>query len=365
LCGDDPVPWCHQVTELPPIQPFVNEYRRHTLICPHCGEATRAELPPGVPEGAFGPRLQAFVAVCTGRYQLSKRQAQELLADGFAIDVALGSVCHIERSVRAAVAVPVGEAREALKQEAVVNADETSFPDTGWLWLGVTAYLAVLLIRQKRDAQSALALWGSGFSGIAGSDRYASDNGLAPGRRPLCWAHLDRDWQAFLDRGGPSARLERPLQAWTDERFALWYRVRDGTMSPGQFRYEMIPIRGAVGEWLRAGPRCAHAPTAGTCTNILKREESLWTFVEVEGVEPTNNAAERAWRQAVLWRRKSLGTRSRGRATYVERMLTVVTTCRLQGRNALEYVTAACEAALRGQAAPSLLPAKAPGRRAG
>jgi transposase len=365
LSGSDPVPCCHQVTELPPIQPQVQEYRRHTLTCPRCGEVTRADLPPGVPEGAFGPRLQAFVAVCTGRYHLSKRQVQELLADCFSIDVALGSVCNIERFVSAAVAAPVEEAHTGLKQAAVVNADETSFPNTGWLWVGVTAYLAVFLIRQHRDAESAMALLGTGYPGIIGSDRYSAYTWLAAPQRQVCWAHLNRDWQAFIDRGGPSEPLGRRLQALTDQLFHLWFRVRDGTMHRREFRYEMIPIRAAIGHWLRQGQDCAHAKTAGTCAKILTVEKSLWTFVDTEGVEPTNNAAERALRQAVLWRRKSLGTRSRAGATYVERILTVVTTCRLQGRNALEFLTAACQAALDVNPAPSLLPAPKQTKRAG
>ena len=99
--------------------------------------------------------------------------------------------------------------------------------------------------------------------------------------------------------------------------------------------------------------------TAGTCRDILKRREALWTFVQVKGVEPTKNTAERSIRPGVLWRKGSFGTQSADGSRFVESMLTVVTTLKQQQRNVLEYLTAACEAALRGEAAPSLLPASA------
>ena len=99
--------------------------------------------------------------------------------------------------------------------------------------------------------------------------------------------------------------------------------------------------------------------TAGTCRDILKRREALWTFVQLEGVEPTNNTAERSIRPGVQWRKGSFGTQSAEGARFVESMLTVVATLTQQQRNVLEYLTAACEAALRGEAAPSLRPANA------
>jgi transposase len=271
--------------------------------------------------------------------------------------VALGTICNIEQQVSAAVAEPVAEAQRHVAQAAVVNADETSWPEQpnkGWLWAGATAAVAVFLVRRRRDLASAKALLGESFAGVLGCDRYSAYRWVQ--RRQLCWAHLDRDWQAMIDRGGTSRRLGRQLAHLTNKIFHLWHRVRDGTLLRSIFAIDVLPIQSAVADCLRQGARCAHPRTAGTCADLLAQEEALWTFVGVSGVEPTNNAAERVVRQAVLWRKKSFGTRGDKGSRFVERLLTVVATCRLQGRNILDYLTTACAAAIANQSAPSLLP---------
>lgn len=359
LSGSDDQPSQHQVIELPPIDPEVREYLRHRLTCQRCGHTTLGALPDGVPENNYGPRLQAFIALCTGCYHLSKRQTEELLTTALGVPICLGSICNIEQRVSAALADPVAEAKQHVQQADVAHADETSWPqqpDKGWLWVGVTAYLAVFSIRGLRDRDSAEDLLGPGFAGVLISDRYRSYNWVT--NRQLCWAHLLRDWQAFVDRGGTSRRIGRRLQQLTDTMFDHWYCVRDGTLSRSMFRILMIDIRTEVAALLRQGSACAQPPTAGTCADILKLQGALWTFVDHEGVEPTNNAAERILRQAVLWRKKSFGTRGPNGSRFVERILTAVATCRLQGRNVLDYLTSACVAASCHKPAPSLLPAE-------
>jgi transposase len=360
LAGTGDYPDCHQVIDLPPMVLEAREYQCHRLTCERCGHTTSAPLPDGVGTGNYGPRLQAFIALCTGCYHLSKRQVEELLTTTFDIPIALGSICNIEQRVSAAVAEPVAEVKRHVQQADVVYADETSWPQQPakhWLWAGLTAYLAVFCIRHRRDRDSAEDLLGANFAGVLVSDRFSSYKWVR--RRQLCWAHLRRDWQAFLDRGGSSRRLGQRLRHLTDEMFHLWHRVRDGTLTRYMFRFHMIEIRKQVGISLREGVHCAHPRTAGTCAAILEQEQALWTFVSIEGVEPTNNAAERILRQAVLWRKKSFGTRSPRGSRYVESVLTVVATCRLQNRNVLEYLTAACHAADCQRPAPSLLPTAA------
>lgn len=360
LSGSDSRPLRHQVIELPPIEPEIREYQRHLLTCDRCGRSTLGPLPDGVPSNTYGPRLQAFVALCTGCYHLSKRQVEQLLGTAFNIPIALGSICNIEQRVSEAVAEPVSEAKKHLQQADVVYADETSHPqqpDKGWLWAGVTAYLAVFSCRKRRNRASAEDLLGADFAGVLVSDRFSSYNWVK--NRQRCWAHLRRDWQAFIDRGGGSRRIGRQLLHLTDEMFHLWHRYRNGTLPRHSFRFEMTSIHQGVATWLRTGATCAHPRTAGTCAEILQHEDALWTFEYVPGVEPTNNAAERILRQAVLWRKKSFGTRSVAGSQFVERLLTVVATCRLQGRNVWAYLTAACAAAIRQQPSPTLLPASA------
>jgi len=168
--------------------------------------------------------------------------------------------------------------------------------------------------------------------------------------------HTLRDFAAISERGGEPTRIGQALLAVSARIFGQWYRVREGTLSRAAFQTAVEPLRTQVGALLREGATLEHATTRRTCANILKLETALWTFVTTPGVEPTNNAAERALRRAVVWRRRSFGTQSMDGSRFAERLLTVVTTLRQQNGAVLDYLTAACTAVLQGQPAPSLLP---------
>lgn len=362
LRGTDPAPRRHQVTELPPVRPTITEYQLHTLTCARCGVATPAPWPVGVPPGAFGPRLAATVAVCTGVYHLSKRTTAGLLADLFHVDLAVGTVTACEQAASAAVAEPVAAAHAYVQEQPVVHADETGWRQgrqRAWLWVAVTALVTVFLVHARRGRVAARALLGASGA-ILVSDRWSAYKEWAVVRRQLCWAHLRREFTAFTERGGAAARLGRALLADTAQMFAWWHRVRDGPWTRAQFQAAMRPLRRRVERRLRYGTACGHAKTAATCRDLLRLAPALWTFVDVPGVEPTNNAAERALRPAVLWRKGSFGTHSPAGSRFVERMLTVAATLKQQQRNVVDYVAQACVAALHGQPAPSLLPDSAP-----
>ena len=359
LGGDDPAPVRHQVTELPPPRPETVEYQLHRLACPGCGSVTTPELPAGVPRGAFGPRLQAIVSLLGGRYHLSDRQVQEALGTLFGADLGLGSVPALKQATSAALAAPVAEAQAYVRAQARANVDETGWREAhgkAWLWVAVTTWVSVFLIHASRGSPAAKALLGADFAGVAGTDRWSGYTWLGPARRQLCWAHLRRDFSAFVERGGASATLGTALLTQVERLFALVQRVRDGTLAHADLAPAMAPVQREVAALLRQGAACEHAKTARTCRNLLAIEAALWTFVQVAGVEPTNNAAERALRPAVLWRKRSGGTQSAAGSRFVERLLTTVTTLRQQQRDVLAYLTAACEAAHRGHPAPSLLP---------
>ena len=359
LSGDDPTPWRHQVIELPPIKPVVTEYQWHQLACPACGATTRAPWPAGVPSGTYGPRVQATVALCTGAYRLSKRTTQQVMDEVFGVPLSVGTISPLEQATTAAVAAPVEAARTYVHAQAVAHLDETSWRQGGkraWLWVAVTSVVTVFLVRMSRGGQVARELLGERFSGILVTDRYSASNWYPVRWRQVCWAHLLRDFEAMRGRGGRSEEIGDALLAQAHQMFAWWHRVREGTLQRSTFRSYMSPLRREVERLLEAGSRCGVPKTAGTCRDILKRREALWTFVQVEGVEPTNNTAERSIRPGVLWRKGSFGTQSEEGSRFVESMMTVVSTLKQQQRNVLEYLTAACEAALRGEAAPSLLP---------
>jgi len=359
LRGKDPEPHRHQVTEIPPVVAEVIEYRLHVLSCPQCGTQTCAELPSGVPQGAFGPRLQAMVSLLSGRYHLSKRDAEEIMDDFFRADISVGSVCALEQRTSEAISEPVEEACEYVKEQPVVHMDETGWREANekaWLWVAATSLVTAFLIRCSRGGKVAKEMLGETFSGILNSDRWSAYNWLPVSLRQLCWSHLLRDFQAFVERGGESQRIGEAILAQSDQMFDWWHRIRDGTMTRAAFQAKMEPVQQKVGELLRQGATCAHDKTAGTCRDILKREEALWTFVYVEGVEPTNNLGERQVRLGVIWRKICFGTQSEAGSRFAERIMTVVSTLKQQKRNVLDYLTEACDAANWGRPAPSLLP---------
>jgi len=359
LLGEDVQPVRHQVTELPRVEPEVTEYRQHTLTCLACGAQTQAECPPEMPSGSFGPRVQATVGYLTGRIGASQRDVEEVMQTVFHTDISLGSIPAQEDQVSAALAEPVQAVQTYVQQQPVQNVDETSWREKtkrAWLWINTTSWVTLFLVIATRGAKGAQQVLGTVVKSIVGSDRWSGYNWLDPQQRQLCWAHLKRDFQALVERGGASERIGRDLLEQVEKMFGLWHRVRDGTLSRADFQTAMQPIQTRVGDLLREGAALACDKTRRTCENLLKLEVALWTFVRVEGVEPTNNSAERGLRRAVLWRRRSFGTQSEDGSHFVERVLTAVTTLRQQKRDVLDYLTEACAAAIRGDKAPSLLP---------
>jgi IS1 family transposase len=362
ILGDDPAPQRHQVTELPRIEPQVTEYRRHTLTCLVCGAETPGTCPAEVPPGDFGPRLQATVGYLSGRMGMSQRDITETLDAVFHTDIGLGSIPTLETVVSDALAQPVEDAQAYVQCQAAANVDETSWREQAkraWLWVAATPLVSVFLVLATRGTKGAQQLLGEAFHGIVGSDRWSAYNWLDPQQRQLCWAHLKRDFQKLVERGGDSQRLGEALLAAVEQLFRLWSRVRDGTLGRLDVQTLVEPIRTQVHRLLCEGANLDHPKTRHTCENLLKLEPALWTFVYREGVEPTNNHAERCLRRAVLWRRRSFGTQSATGSRFVERVLTTVTSLRQQKRDVLDYLTAACAAAIRGEKPPALLPESA------
>jgi transposase len=351
----------HQFVEIPKTPAHVTEDQLHALKC-SCGCVTRADLPEGVPTGAFGPRLDGIVAVLSGGYRLSKRAIQSLLCDLFGVEISLGSIITCEQAMSETLAPAVQEAREFVKQQPVAHADETGWRERrrrAWLWVAVTRCVTVFLIDRRRDAAAAKALLGE-FAGILVSDRWKAYDFVDLVRRQFCWSHLRRDFQWISEHAGKAQKIGAALLAASDQMFHWWHNVRDGTMTRAEFQERMKPVREQVEELILDGASCRQRKVAGMCFQLHLRSSALWTFIDHEGVEPTNNAGEQKIRPAVLYRKGSFGTHSEAGSRFVERMLTVVATLKQQGRNIVDYVTHASEAALRGQPPASLLPPDPP-----
>jgi len=349
----------HQVIDLPSMAPVVTEYRLFAGRCSACGHACEASLPPSVSSRMTGPRLLAAIGALTGAYHLSKRQVQGLLADLFGIELSVGAISEGEAEIGAALAGIVAEAHAHVQAAPVVHADETGHKQCGarhWLWLVATQCVAVFLADATRSTQAARSALGDGFAGILVSDRYGAYAWVDQERRQLCWAHLLRDFTKMAQRSGASSRIGDELIATTQRMFACWHRVRDGTLSRKAFGFDMPVLRHRIEKLLQQGAACRHAETARTCRHILKLRHALWTFLDTPAVEPTNNHAERTLRSFVIWRKISFGTQSVRGSRYVERIMTVVGSCKLQGRNLLDFLTQAIQAHWGKGGTPSLLP---------
>jgi transposase len=358
LQGEDPQPLRHQVLELPSIKPVVAEYQLHRLRCPDCGVSTCAVLPEGVPTGGQGPRLQAVLALMTGAYRMSKRMVQTFCADVLGVPVCAGQVSALETATAAATEPVVQELRQYVRNQPA-NVDETGWwqkRQRSWLWAVVTQAVTVFAIALSRAGSVARGLIDPSAGQVITTDRYKGYLWLPLRQRQVCWAHLIRDFQAMVDRANAGSAIGEELLCCAQDLFTWWYRVRDGTLKRSTFRQYMGVVRSMVREQLQAGAVCGCAKTAGVCRALLAVEPALWTFVRVEGIEPTNNAVERALRHVVQWRKTSYGTDSEGGSRFVENILSVVATCRQQGKAVLEFLTRCCSARLLESDSPSLLP---------
>jgi transposase len=360
LAGDDPAPLRHQVVEIPPVRPHVTEYRRHRLRCPRCGRVTCPALPAEA-RGGYGPRAQAACALPAGAYRVGKRGVARPCGDLFGVPISPAAVCDLQRKAAAALG-PVAREAHAHVAGRPADVDETGWRegrDRGWLWVAVTASVTVFLVRLSR-ARSVLAELIGGEPGVLTTDRYPAYGHLPAGRRQVCRAHLRRDFTAMIDRKNAGSGVGEDLLAHADILLWHWKRVRDGTLSREGFRRRYLGwVRAEVRSLLEGGSGCGCAATAGVCRELLAVEPGLYTFAGAEGIEPTNNAAERALRHAVCWRKTSYGTASAGGSRFVERVLTVVATCRQQGRDVLAFLTDAVQAARSGTTPPSLIPVHA------
>lgn len=358
LTGSDPEPLRHQVWEIPEIKPLVTEYQRHRLVCPCCRTSTCAELPPGVPHSQAGPRLVALTVLLMGCFRQSKRRVALFLEYVLNQPCSPGWVVKLQGQATAALTPAYDELARQLPGERLLGIDESPTKEglvKSWLWVFVATAYTVFALRTTRAATVLQELLTDAFDGVVNCDR--AKMYWQQGKLQWCWAHLKRDFQALIDHpDGQVKRLGHDLMRCTRELFRHWSRCRDGTITRVGMLRLMRPIRQQVEGFLLRGMFSGNPDIAGMCRELYTHRDWLWTFLEVEGVEPTNNVSERALRHAVIWRKLSFGTQSAHGSRFVATILTVVETCRQQSRNVFEYLTTAMEAHFANQSAPSLLP---------
>ena len=359
LVGSDPQPLRHQVWDLPEIKPLVTEYQLHRLTCPCCQARTCAPLPAGVPASQGGPRLVALVALLMGCFRQSKRRVALFLDAVLQQPCSPGWVVKLQQQATAALTPAYEELAQQLPSEDILAIDESPTKEgnsKAWLWTFVAASYTVFALRTTRAATVLEELLTEAFAGVVHCDRAKMywQNGR---RLQWCWAHLKRDFQALIDHPDQQVkRLGHDLMRCTRELFCHWSRCRDGTITRAGLLRLLRPIRHDVADFLLRGKFSGNPEIEGMCRELYKHRDWLWTFLDVEGVEPTNNASERALRHAVIWRKLSFGTQSAHGSRFVATILTVVETCRQQSRGVFDYLTTAMQAHFAHESAPSLVP---------
>ena len=362
LSGGDTDPLRHQVWELPEIKPVVTEYQQQRLTCACCGVSTCAELPAGVPTGQSGPRLIALATLMMAYFRLSKRRTAGFFTMLLNQPCSVGHVVNMQNLGTSALRPCFHELVDALPRQDHVNIDESPTKQQthkAWLWTFVTASFTVFGLRLSRGAGILHDWLKLDYQGVVGCDRARMYFFFE--LRQWCWAHLKRDFQAISELRGSAAATRaaeqgRQLLELTKELFHQWHRVRDGTLTRAGFKRHANRLQGQFYMVLEEGQRCGHAATGATCTELLNHFDHLWTFVDHEHVDPTNNASERSLRHAVIWRKLSFGTQSAAGSRFVETLLTVIETCRQQNRPVFTFIAEAVQRRLQHQPAPSLLP---------
>jgi transposase len=355
----------HQVTELPPIEAHITEYRCQSAVCPDCGRATQAELPQEV-QGHFGPELTALIAYLTVVCRMPRRVVRELLGQVLGIPLSLGSIQNSWEEASEAVAEPCTELEKQLAHEPVINSDETGYRTSGdkrWLWALVAANFVFYKIALTRGAEVLVQLLGEVYAGILCSDRCASYLKYHKGESQFCWAHFKRNILGIQEIGKTTdaERFCRDALALHARLFRLWHRFRDGPavrygpLTREQLIAKSIPLEKKFFALADRYVDSRDKDVRNLALALLKHFEKFFAFLRNEGVEPTNNSAERALRCAVQWRKVSFGSRSAQGEIAVARLLTVTRTCRMQNREPLDYLGTAIRSHRKAQAVPSLL----------
>jgi transposase len=355
----------HQVTELPPIEAHITEYQCHRVVCPECGKATQAELPPQA-QRHFGARLTALIAYLTVVCRMPRRVVHELLEQVLGIPLSLGSIQNSWEEVSEAVADPCAELERQLPNEPVVNSDETGYRTSGekrWLWALVATNFVFYRIAASRGAEVLVQLLGEIYAGILCSDRCPTYLKYHKGVSQFCWAHFKRNILGVQEIGKTTdaERFCRDALALHARLFRLWHRfragpgVRYGPITRDQLIAKSIPLEKKFFALADRYLDSRDKDVANLARALLQHFERFFAFLRYEGVEPTNNVAERALRCAVQWRKISFGSRSAQGEIAVARLLTVTRTCRMQNRVPLHYIVDALRSYRAGLAFPSLL----------
>ena len=350
----------YQVIDIPKIKTHVTEYHLRSVKC-ECGTTTWAEIPSHARSG-FGARLTALLVYLTACHRVTRRGCQEIARTLLGIDISLGSVCKLHEEVSQSLEPSHEQARQALPAEAVLNVDETGWRSMGmrmWLWIFVASQIALFTISRSRGSKVLKEIIGDVFAGILCSDRFSAYKAYHKGLRQLCWAHIIRDFKGVRHacRSPDAVKFSKWMLREIGRMFGLWHAFRDQQLDRRTLVQKSVPVRARMNKCLQIYQHSADHEVRTVATGLLKCWDHLFTFLEYQGVEPTNNSAERGIRPAVQWRKICFGNRSENGELLTARLLTATRTCILQQRNPFEFLVDSITAHRHGLPSPSLLPA--------
>lgn len=350
----------YQVLDIPEAKPHVTEYRLRCVRC-ECGAETWAELP-RIARSGFGARLTAFAAYLTGVHRVTRRGLVDIFKTVFGIDICLGSVCKLHEEVSRALEPPYEEIKRALPQQSVLNVDETGWRSMGqpfWLWIFVTPCLAFFALLPSRGAKVLTGVLGDIFRGILCSDRFSAYGSYHKGLRQVCWAHIIREIKGIRHacRSPDAVKFSRWMLSEIGRMFALFHAFRSEHLDRKTLVLKSVPLRARMSNCLQTYELSKDHDVARMARGLLKYWHCLFTFLEHEGVEPTNNLAERGLRPAVQWRKICFGNQSQQGELLTARLLSITRTCLLQRKNPVQYLVQALNAYRRGLTHPSLVTA--------
>jgi len=345
----------HQVAELPPRAVQITEHRSFACRCAGCGKINRAFIPASVRASSIGARLSGAIGVLSALVHGSRRAIEDVVSDVLGCPIALGSISARERELSDALEGPHGQLATELSAAKVKYVDETSWYRKSveqWLFVAASASAAVFRIEKCRTRSSLKQLLRGKLRGVFCTDRHSIYDLLPLCRRGVCWAHLKRDFVRCVERGGASEAIGQGGLDVCRQVFGLWREFREGRIGRWQLQTNIEPLRRKLHKVLQDGAALGIGKTSGLCRGLLKREQAMWNWAKVPGLEPTNNLAERMLRPAVMWRNKSFGSDSLGGCVFVERMLSIIQTIKLRKQNLLDYLARALAAHRAGLPVP-------------
>ena len=350
--------WSRQVVEVPEITPSVTEYAFEAVRCPCCSRINEPTVPPEAMT-CTGPNLTALAATLVGEYHLSRDATASLLSSVLHMPICPATVHNCCEQVRDALQSATAEVDAALPSAAVLHMDETSWKEHGvlrWLWIAVGERVTSYAIHPRRGAHQLNRWFPNGFTGVVNCDRWRPYEMF--GRRQLCWSHLLRDIQAIIDGDKDGAAVATHALAGAEAMFATWGAFKDGRLNRAELQNQTADYRTEFHQLCAQGAdQTTDRKWRALGRDLLRQWDAVFRFLDTEGIEPTNNAAERGLRGAVLWRKCSQGSRTEAGSTFVERVLTATANCRRQGRSVLRFMADTLLAHRAGTPTPSLLPA--------